>query len=202
MSELLKAVSVTAELTGTPMSETAAEVLVTELAPYPMNQVLGALKRCRKELRPRMFTMAAVLERLDDGRPGPEEGWAMLPVSEDQTVVWTTEMASAWRVALPLMQDGDMVAARMTFKETYLKLVMAARDRGDPVRWAVCLGMSKAGQEGPLIEAVRAGRITLENAKSECLAMTQGSEAVLRLEHTEALERIGSAVQSIGGTTP
>ena len=79
--ELLQALAVTAELTGTELSEPAARVMANDLAAYPVQQVLGALTRCRRELKGRL-TVAAILERLDDGRPGPNEAWAMIPQDE------------------------------------------------------------------------------------------------------------------------
>ena len=79
-NELAEALAVTAELTGTELSVAAAKVMATDLAAYPRQQVLGALARCRRELKTRL-TMAAVIERLDDGRPGAEEAWAMIPKS-------------------------------------------------------------------------------------------------------------------------
>ena len=66
---LLQAIAVTAELTGTQLSEGAARVLAADVAPYPEKQVMGALVRCRKELRGRL-TVADIIARLDDGRPG------------------------------------------------------------------------------------------------------------------------------------
>src|ERR1043165_278765 len=120
---LLKAIAVTAELTGTTMSEAAASVMAEDLTRYPENQVLVALTRCRRELRGRL-TIADVIQRLDDGRPGPEEAWAMIPQDEAPSVVWTQEMASAFGIALPLMDDP--VAARMAFKEAYAKAVAKA----------------------------------------------------------------------------
>ena len=92
---LLEALAVTAELTGTELSEAAARAMVADLQAYPAQQVLVALTRCRRELKGRL-TIAAVLERLDDGRPGPNEAWAMIPQDEAGSVVWTQEMAEAF----------------------------------------------------------------------------------------------------------
>ena len=161
--ELIAAIAVCAELTGTELSKAAARVMAEDLSVYPLVQVTGALTKCRKELRGRM-TLAAVIERLDDGRPGVEEAWAMIPNGEGDTVVWTEEMAEAFGVAVKLL-DEDSIAARMAFKETYLKIVSRARDEGKPVQWQVSLGHDKSGREGPVLEAVRLGRLTTERAQ-------------------------------------
>ena len=107
---LLQAIAVTVELTGTSLSEDAARVMAQDLARYPENQVLPALTRCRREIRTRL-TVADVVARLDDGRPGPEQAWAMVPRDEAQSVVWTEEMAQAYGAAVPLIFEGDLVAA-------------------------------------------------------------------------------------------
>jgi hypothetical protein len=139
--------------------------MATELAGYDRQQVLGALRRCRRELKGRL-TMAAVIERLDDGRPGAEEAWAQIPKSESETAVWTTEAAQAYGVAAPLIADGDMIAARMAFKETYLRLVQDARDRAEPVDWQVSLGHDPRGRDAPIARAVELGRLTYERAQN------------------------------------
>lgn len=162
--ELAKAVAVTAELTGTNLSETAIQVLLDDLARYPEHQVLGALSRCRRELKGRL-TIADILSRLDDGRPGVEEAWAMAPKSEAETVVWTEEMSQAMAAASDLLESGDSIGARMAFKEVYQKLCQQARDRCIPVSWSASLGWDVAGRESALTAAVIAGRLTTDQAK-------------------------------------
>jgi hypothetical protein len=159
---LLQAIAVTAELTGTQLSEAAARVLAADLSVYPEPQVMGALVRCRKELRGRM-SIADVISRLDDGRPGPEEAWAMIPRDEATSVVWTDEMAQAWGIAQPLLESGDSVQARMAFTETYRAKVQTARDSGVPVKWTPSLGHDPMGREGVLIDAAEKGRLTAQH---------------------------------------
>jgi hypothetical protein len=161
--QLLQAIAVTSELTSTPLSEPAARVMAQDLANYPEPQVLGALMRCRRELRPHSLTIEAVLTRLDDGRPGPEEAWAMIPRDEASSVVWTDEMAQAWGIAQPLLDEGDQIAARMAFLERYRKLIQAARDASTPVKWTPSLGQNPSGRESVLIEAARLGRLTVQH---------------------------------------
>lgn len=161
--DLIQALAVTAELTGTQLSEPAARVMASDLAAYPLQQVLGALTRCRRELKGRL-TIAAIIERLDDGRPGPEEAWAMIPQDERTSVVWTTEMAEAFGVAHPLIASGDIIAARMAFRETYAALLTKARADQTPVRWMPSLGHDPGGRRPAIDEAVRKGRLTSAHA--------------------------------------
>lgn len=160
---LLQAIAVTAELTGTQLSAPAAKVLVDDLAKFPEAQVLGALARCRKELRGRMV-VADVIARLDDGRPGAEESWAHhVPKNEDVTVVWTDEIREAWGIALPLLKEEDEIPARMAFKEKYIAAVQRARDEGRPVSWSASLGHDAYGRESVLLEAVEKGRLSAQH---------------------------------------
>lgn len=163
--DVLKAVAVTAELTGTQLSEAAARVFAADLAEYPVDQVLAALTRCRREVRGRL-TVADVAARIAeaDGRPGAEEAWAMIPRDEAQTAVITDEMAVAMGAALPLLADGDAVAARMAFKEVYGREVAAARASGKPLRWFASLGHDKAAREPVIRQAVAMGRLTQRQA--------------------------------------
>ncbi len=43
----------------------------------------------------------------NDGRPGPEEAWALVPKDEETSVVMTEEMAAAAGAARPLIEGGD-----------------------------------------------------------------------------------------------
>ena len=157
--EVIQAIAVTAELMGTDLSEAAARVFACELSGFPEAQVIEALTRCRREVRGRL-TLADVLSRIDDGRPGAEEAWALVPRSEDRSVVWTTEMAEAAGPAFRLLHEGDPVAARMAFKERYTAAVQAARTAGTPVRWYASLGYDPAEREVVLAEAVQQGRLS------------------------------------------
>lgn len=156
--ELLQAIAVTAELTGTKLSEGAARVVSDQLSRFPHQQVLGALSRCQLELKGRL-TLADVITRLNDGRPGPEEAWAMMPKDEAASVVWTAEMAACSAVSRPLLEEGDPVAARMAFLECYRSSVQAARNAGVEVCWTPSLGYDVGGRESALVEAARLNRL-------------------------------------------
>ncbi|MHB1750706.1 MAG: hypothetical protein ACYCR3_11400 [Acidithiobacillus sp.] len=155
--ELLKAILVTAELLGTTVSPDAARVLADDLSVYPEPQVFAALTRCRRELRGKL-TVAEILHRLDDGRPGAEEAWAMLPKSEAESVVWTEEMARAYGVAA-MLRDHDEIAARMAFREAYLAAVSMARAERKAPKWTPSLGRDPEGRTAVLRDAVEKGRL-------------------------------------------
>jgi hypothetical protein len=163
-TELIKAVAVTAELCGRVFSPEAAAVFVNDLSVYPEQAVIAALARCRKEVRG-VLTIADVVSRIDDGRPGVEEAFAMLPKTEADSVVWTAEMSQAFGTCVSLLDAGDTVAARMAFKETYTRLVSQARDKGEPVKWYPSLGHDPRTRDAVLSEAVSKGRLSLAHAQ-------------------------------------
>ena len=165
MSELIKAIAVTAELMGTDWSETAARGVAEELAQYPLESVKVSLSRCRKELKSKLSLMD-ILDRLPGGHPGPEEAWATIAKAmsdESRTLVWSDEMREAYGVARGCSEDE--VAARMAFKETYTRAVSEARGAGRKPSWSVSKGTDKADQERAILEGVKQGRLMLEYAQ-------------------------------------
>lgn len=161
---LAKAVIVTAEVMGHELSPLAAEAMARELAAYPSRSVLDALRRCQRELSGRL-TLAAVLQRIEDGHPGAEEAWAIASkaLSEAATIVWTDEICEAYSVASGLLTQGDAVAARMAFRETYTRLLQEARDKRQAPRWTASIGTDK--EADPIVVAVEKGRLAADYAR-------------------------------------
>lgn len=162
MSEaLIKAVVATAQVMGTDLSEDAARMFCSDLGDYNESAVMQALTRCRREVKGKL-TLADVISRIDDGRPGANEAWSMLPKSEAETAVWTDEMCAA-SIASSALSD-DPVAARMAFIEAYNREVTKARAEKKPVYWWPTLGFDAAGREPVIRQAVELGRITVQQA--------------------------------------
>jgi hypothetical protein len=157
-NEVLRALGVTAEIFGMELSKAALQAMAFDLAAFDERQVFAALTRCRKELRTR-FSLADILERIDDGRPGVEQAWAEIPRDEASSVVWCDEQRDAWGAARTLLAEGEKVQARMTFVEVYRRKVIEARERGEAPRWTPTLGHDAAGRADALVRAVLAGRM-------------------------------------------
>lgn len=125
----------------------------------------------------------------NDGRPGPEEAWAISLGARDEgdTVVWTGECVQAWFAAKLVMDMGDEVGARMAFRETYTRLVADARARNEPASWEVSEGFDKDRRRSAIAFAIEAGRIPAGRH--------------LALGHGAALLE-GASVESSGGMPP
>lgn len=161
-AEILKAVVVTAEMMGHEITPAAAEGIARELSEYSAQGIATALKRCSRELSGRL-TLAAILERLPGQHPGPDEAWALCPHSESDTAVWTDQIATAFGVALPLLEAGDDVAARMAFRDAYKREVAAAG--GALPKWSVSLGHDPYKRAATVVRAVELGRLPGEYAQ-------------------------------------
>ncbi len=164
INEIGLALTVTAEVMQQQFSPAALLVMAEDLAIYDIHAVKEALVRVRRECN--RLSLSAIIERIDDGRPGVEEAWAMLPRDESQTVIWTEEIAEAYGVCAPLLTEGDVVAARMAFKEKYVVLLAQARANARPVKWQATLGADKAAREDALKIAVETGKLSVHYARS------------------------------------
>jgi hypothetical protein len=158
-------------LKGQALSGGARMIFFRALEDYPLREVeAGIFAHSRDPKRGQFLPMPAdVIAQIqgivaDDGRPGAEEAWAQAFRATDEaaTVVWSSEMAEAFGIARPLALAGDEVAARMSFKEAYTRLVSQARERRVPVSWTATLGHDAAGRNAALLPHVQAGRLSAD----------------------------------------
>lgn len=80
-------------------------------------------------------------------------------------MVWTAEMALAWGQTLPLLECGEIAAAREVFEISYERAVTAARRKGEPVKWAPSLGTDVSHREKVLLDAVKKERLSVAHVK-------------------------------------
>ena len=163
-TKLLEVVRATGEIYGKQVSVTAALMFLADLDAYSSDDVMGALSRCRKELRT-FPTVADVIARIDDGRPGVEEAWAMIPKTEEDSVIWNEEIAEAYGICRKMI-ESDPIAARMTFKELYSRIVAEGRASGRRLVWSPSFGFEKEGRNAEIAEAVAKGRLTQNEAQA------------------------------------
>ena len=154
-----QALTLAFQFVNQPMADLAIKEMADDLAEYPHDAVLSALKRCRSELK--SIRYGDILDRIPGGHPGPEEAWAMIAkamTNEAITLVWTDEMREAYGVANGVAEEP--IYARMAFKEKYTQLVSEARAKRLMPKWSVSKGTDKADQERAILEAVAQGRLT------------------------------------------
>lgn len=133
------------------------------LREFSMDQIRNAFTahvRCSKF----MPAPKEIIDRINGQRPGPDEAWAMVPKDEETSAVVTEEMLGAFSVAAPLLHEGDKIAARMAFKDSYVRLCEAASASGKPIKWVISRGWDKSSLGCVIDEAVRLGRITAQDA--------------------------------------
>lgn len=173
-------------------------------ARFSDQQIMAALTRVMRECD--WITLKAINERIpgagtDDGRPDVEIAWAMCPKTEEVSVVWTDEMATAFGVARPLLNDGDAIAARMAFKAAYAAEVILSRSKALPVKWQVSLGYDKNDRVRAVSEAVAKHRITTDAAMAlvgdmrDELLLVMGSQEAKRLGTSLPSEEVTSVRQ-------
>lgn len=147
---------------GQMPSPTAKAMFFRALSAYPIDAVRAGFDAHVKDPQRGRFapTPADIVAQIDglladDGRPGAEEAWAMAcrASDESETVVWSDEMAQAFAICQPLLEMGDQIGARMTFKESYLRQVEDARRMRRPVSWSASLGHDQGKRHAALARA-------------------------------------------------
>lgn len=167
MEQLVKMLAATAELMGAQLSGPALSVMAKDFSSYDVNLIEHALKNVR--LNHTRFSPAAIQKEIEalhpDGRPGADEAWAMIPSNEYVSIVWNDEIIAAYNICKPLANEGDLVAARMAFKQAYDRLVAQNKMDGILPKWQVSLGYGQEGREEAVKRAVQMRRITPEQAQ-------------------------------------
>lgn len=191
--ELTKAAAVT----GTQLTELAIAAMLEDLADFPVEKVIDAVRRARREVR--QLTLPAIIERIEalDAHPGADAAWAMCPMREEDTAFLTEPMRLAFAVAFPLLQR-DRVAARMAFKDAYERIVADHRLRRVPVTWWPTLGTDPDLRQRAIAEAVAVGRIGIHQAAKLGYVNSEALPALPSPGQTDELQvRLASLMQQL-----
>ena len=178
--KIIQAITVTAELTGTQLSANAAAVMAEDLLAYPLDKVLIAFERCRRELKGRL-TLAAILERIDDGWQSAEEAFNTLVAgweSEHLSILTTHTAMHAAESASALFNIGDKYRAGLAFKTAYERIVSEKKAKGIQPDWYVSAGLDKEQLAQLVTEAAATGKITNDYA----LALLPAGEERMNIE--------------------
>ncbi|MCG7598381.1 hypothetical protein MHM84_01115 [Halomonas sp. McH1-25] len=158
--QLLEQLYATAEVLGSEIKPAAANLMIRDMRSYNRPEIEQALARCRAELTGRL-TLAAILERMPSANAylSPNEAWALALTSldENETVVWTREVAIAMGTARPVLEQGDKVGARMAFIGAYEREVAATKAEGHQPTWEVSLGHDPVRRQETVQKAVTDG---------------------------------------------
>ncbi|MGJ8515078.1 hypothetical protein [Carnimonas bestiolae] len=159
----------TAEILGHELKPQAVRLMVKDLRQYEASEVSNALSRCRAELKGKL-SLQAILERMPSANafPSPNEAWAIALSAQDEndTVIWTDEIAEAMGAARPILDGGDKVGARMAFIEKYARLVDTAKSSNRSPKWQASLGNDPARRQSVLDEGVRKGLLPQHHAEN------------------------------------
>lgn len=195
--------------TAKPLTEGQVAMFFRSCAAYSLEHVRAALDaHVRDPQRGRFPPVPAdVIAQLqaaaeNDGRPGPEEAWAIARRATDEaaTVVWTAEMAQAWSVAIPLLGSRDDVGARMAFREAYQRLVAEARAGGTPPRWSASLGWDEQQRAQAIGQAVQLGYLPREELlalPSPKVALASAMPPEVRVKLLELREAIDARAATL-----
>tara|TARA_R110001583_G_scaffold18501_5_gene73581 strand:- start:1851 stop:2582 length:732 start_codon:yes stop_codon:yes gene_type:complete len=160
--QVLELVYATAEVLGQEMRPSAGMLIADDLSAYPFDEIRRALARCRAELFGKL-TLAAIIERLPSANAhlSGNEAWALAlnSTDEQETVIWTPEIARAFAAAKPVLAGGDKIGARMSFLAAYERELSTAKAEARQPEWQVSLGHDPQRREIVLNDAVSAGKL-------------------------------------------
>ncbi len=124
-----------------------------------------------------------------DGRPEPDEAWAIALewFDERATVIVNDEIAGAMDAARDIYLNGDSVGARMAFKAAYEKALTKARASGERVKWWPSLGQDKRTHAPAIEQAVIQGRLT--HTHGEKLLQQQGGSLAALADQNPAFKK-------------
>jgi hypothetical protein len=146
MEAILNTLEAMTYLYSVRMTREALVLFLSDLEHLAENDLLESLRRCRRELK-RFPTVADIIERLPNSFPGAEEAWARCPKSDAESVAWTDQMREAYALVDDMIYTGQLVEARMAFKEKYKQLVCQAIAHNQKPNWSISLGEAKPGRE-------------------------------------------------------
>lgn len=177
-AEVMKA---TLAIYGKDASKAVLDLYWNALLPYEIDTVRQAFSNWLTDPDQGRFSPkpADIIRNIQNiaGKPdwlSANEAWALALPAQDEanTVVWTNEIAQAWSIAQPIMQEGDKVGARMAFIAAYERLTKAAQGTGRAPEWSVSEGWDKETVKGAVEQAVTTGLLPKPKAEKYQLLLS------------------------------
>lgn len=155
-----------------PISADMTSLFFEDLADYPLESVLAGLKLHRRNPERGQFVpkVADVVREVQNFLKrkwlSADEAWAKALIASDEsvTIVWTDEAQYAYGMCKPIMDEGDMVGARMAFKQAYDRAVSKAVAEMRAPNAFISLGHDQEGRVNAITEAVSVGLLTQDRA--------------------------------------
>lgn len=173
MKRVLEMVNQCREVLDKPkLTSAAQDVYVRVLVDHEFRRVHDALSAHIADPESGKWspTPSHIIAQMEKRNPEPQwpsadEAWAIAQTAmhEDQSLVWTDEIAQAWGIAREVMPDRT--GARMAFKAAYDRLIAETKAKGCPPKWIVSPGSDVRLRAQALEQAVQMQRITHDHAQ-------------------------------------
>lgn len=190
---------------GEPYTEGGLDIMFAAMQDLSLQQIQQALvhhlnDRKNGKWRP---NVAMIREQIEKRAPvlwvSADEAWATVPKLERDAGIINQVSAAALAVAQPLINDGDMVAARRSFIDAYNARVEVAKTHPDPAQRIPITFISGGNLPQRDDDAHGEQRMLLERAQSAGLLPAPQPVAVPQIAHTRPSAR---AMQALAGFRP
>lgn len=146
--DFLKILARTADLYGKTITPEKASIYWDAVKHRTIEDIKTAINRHIQDAdRGRFFPLPADISHQLPSELNawlsPNEAWAACPKDESDSAAMCGEMGAALSIAQDLINDGDMIAARMAFIEHYSRLVEEAKQAGAKPEWYPSYGYDK-----------------------------------------------------------
>ncbi len=167
--EFAKAIKALAKLHNRDFDPDSMAIYFRALEPYTWAEVSAAMAAHERDPQEgRFFPMPAHIIghiRSKNKRMGADEAWSLIPLTEQESAYWTQEARQAFfQAALPLLEDGDKISARMAFKSAYERICRESDETNAPIRWEFSEGFDISGREQCLRRAIDRGLLEYKQA--------------------------------------
>lgn len=145
---------------GKTLSNAAMKVTFKLLSGYPFEHVAAAIyKHIETSDRAPQPSDIIKLLNMGDEHLDADSAWLIVPKSEEDSAVWTDEMATAWGSCSKLYYSGDIFNATRGFKSEYKRICEISKLTNKPVNWTLTKGTNHELLKTCVEEALRLGRL-------------------------------------------
>lgn len=172
---------------GKALSERAMGLCFSALEAFTIESIRAALTRHIQSAKfaPTPNDIIALLN--PNYRISADEALARIPKSEEDSVLWTREMAAAYAVAYPMFEEGRWFDGSRAFKSAYERECQA--NEHNPVAYTLSLGSDPKGRELAVKKAVSLGVISQELANKHLLPNPENAGVIAGLLFDESSSR-------------